>query len=741
MATTPAYWGPTPGPLYRHRSSRAHSVLSAGAGLLEGPSIFPRSEPGSTCARRARAAIVVPRGVRRARAQRRTSRPPVRRVPLVRIARVRRLRGRPSPSPPRLPASGVVGASPPRAPHRLPRHDLARRGPRSSSPSRLRSRARSAATSPPGASAAPWPSSSRSCRRGSRPTSRHVSSGGSSASWLPGSRPVHVAGAPARPLPGRRRAVLREAAAALGLARLRTLSPSVLGGRRHARHSRRSPPPARRAASPASVRSSPRSSRPAACSGWSSSSPTPSAHPPPIRPPRSTPRCCHDRVGDVGRERACCCPPRPPPSSQSMHSTGRGDADTKALDQWPAAAVIPAQRGAWRRCLGATFPAASSLLRRVQLAHDADAVALDTACDRVRWAQAALAGARAMLRAHYNLLSPRSATRPLLGSGLPSRCSWRRRRRSSTRTGWCSRPCRCGGRTRSGTGATALQAFFGALIGFGVAVARDGDDRRRRRLVLWDLLPFVVFLAVYTPGAVNFVVGQAGVTVFVVVLFNILVPDGWRTGLVRMHDVAIGAGISVVVGALLWPRGARGVARRAFADLLRAGADHVRLALGATLDGRAARRGGPGRGQRRRRAPIAPSPRWRTSRSSTVAGRSTGRRGARCCLDAGLLRLAGDGITRSGAWYPLHRVAVDRPGPRYAEEGRTVCTQIDQDADLVERTGVAREQQPRGRRLPARAAESGRLPRDPRVRRPRRRGRSRLGARVAGAGDRAYHAE
>jgi uncharacterized membrane protein YccC len=84
---------------------------------------------------------------------------------------------------------------------------------------------------------------------------------------------------------------------------------------------------------------------------------------------------------------------------------------------------------------------------------------------------------------------------------------------------------------------------------------------------------------------VNFVVGQAGFTVFVVVLFNILVPDGWRTGLVRVQDVAIGAGISVAVGALLWPRGARGVARRSFADLLRAGADHLALALDAALHG------------------------------------------------------------------------------------------------------------------------------------------------------------
>src|SRR5262249_4461915 len=135
-----------------------------------------------------------------------------------------------------------------------------------------------------------------------------------------------------------------------------------------------------------------------------------------------------------------------------------------------------------------------------------------------------------------------------------------------------------------GTGATALQALLGALLGFGLAsvvmLTQGGDD-----VWLWVLLPIVTFLAAYTPGAVNYVVGQAAFTVFVVVLFNILVPDGWRTGLVRVQDVALGAGISVAVGALLWPRGARGVARRSFAELLHAGSAHIRLALDVALRG------------------------------------------------------------------------------------------------------------------------------------------------------------
>jgi len=40
------------------------------------------------------------------------------------------------------------------------------------------------------------------------------------------------------------------------------------------------------------------------------------------------------------------------------------------------------------------------------------------------------------------------------------------------------------------------------------------------------------------------------------IVYGIIAPAGWTTGLVRVEDVAIGSAVSVVVGALLWPRGA-----------------------------------------------------------------------------------------------------------------------------------------------------------------------------------------
>ena len=68
------------------------------------------------------------------------------------------------------------------------------------------------------------------------------------------------------------------------------------------------------------------------------------------------------------------------------------------------------------------------------------------------------------------------------------------------------------------------------------------------------------------PAMVSFVAGQAAFTVTVVILFNIIEPVGWRVGLTRIEDVAIGCGVSIVVGLLFWPRGATAALGRALSD-------------------------------------------------------------------------------------------------------------------------------------------------------------------------------
>jgi uncharacterized membrane protein YccC len=129
-----------------------------------------------------------------------------------------------------------------------------------------------------------------------------------------------------------------------------------------------------------------------------------------------------------------------------------------------------------------------------------------------------------------------------------------------------------------GTGVSALEALAGTAIGFAVATGVlniVGTDHA----ALWVILPIAIFLSGYTPGAVHFVVGQASFTVFVVVLFNLLVPQGWETGLVRLENIALGVGVSVLAGVLLWPRGAGRSACTAFSEMLHASGRQLETAL------------------------------------------------------------------------------------------------------------------------------------------------------------------
>ena len=121
-----------------------------------------------------------------------------------------------------------------------------------------------------------------------------------------------------------------------------------------------------------------------------------------------------------------------------------------------------------------------------------------------------------------------------------------------------------------GTGFTVLQAMAGTLVGFvaGGVLVSIGEYRP----LLWVALPVVTFLAAYAPSAVGFVVGQASFTVFVVVLFNLQQPSGWKTGEARVVDIAIGCTISLLVGLIFWPRGAAKQLRTASTAYVAAGA-------------------------------------------------------------------------------------------------------------------------------------------------------------------------
>jgi hypothetical protein len=105
------------------------------------------------------------------------------------------------------------------------------------------------------------------------------------------------------------------------------------------------------------------------------------------------------------------------------------------------------------------------------------------------------------------------------------------------------------------TGQNVLRGLIGTSVGFvigGALVALIGTNTT----LLWVLLPIAILFAGLAPTAISFAAGQAGFTVTLLILFDLLAPGGWTLGLIRVEDVAIGGAVSLAVGLLFWPRGA-----------------------------------------------------------------------------------------------------------------------------------------------------------------------------------------
>src|SRR5580692_7420793 len=124
------------------------------------------------------------------------------------------------------------------------------------------------------------------------------------------------------------------------------------------------------------------------------------------------------------------------------------------------------------------------------------------------------------------------------------------------------------------TGQDAVRAMLGTVAGFIVGAALLVAIGTNTTL-LWLLLPLAVFLAGVAPAVISFAGGQAAFTLTLVILFNIIQPTGWRIGLVRIEDIAIGIGVSLVVGILFWPRGAAPALRQALAEAYADGAGYL----------------------------------------------------------------------------------------------------------------------------------------------------------------------
>ncbi len=128
------------------------------------------------------------------------------------------------------------------------------------------------------------------------------------------------------------------------------------------------------------------------------------------------------------------------------------------------------------------------------------------------------------------------------------------------------------------TGQNAGRALLGTVVGFvigGGLVVLLGTNTT----AYWLLLPVAVLFAGLAPAAISFAAGQAGFTMTLLILYNIVEPAGWQVGLVRIEDVAIGVGVSVAVGALFWPRGAASALRDVLAEALSNAAHYLRRAI------------------------------------------------------------------------------------------------------------------------------------------------------------------
>jgi len=138
------------------------------------------------------------------------------------------------------------------------------------------------------------------------------------------------------------------------------------------------------------------------------------------------------------------------------------------------------------------------------------------------------------------------------------------------------------------TGATALRALVGTAAGFFIGalfILAIGQDSA----ALWAALPIAILVASYSPGTAPFAVGQAAFTLTVSILYNILVPVGWKVGVLRIEDVAIGAAVSTLVGLLFWPRGASSIVADDLADAFHQGGIYLVQGTAWAVGSRSAR--------------------------------------------------------------------------------------------------------------------------------------------------------
>ena len=115
------------------------------------------------------------------------------------------------------------------------------------------------------------------------------------------------------------------------------------------------------------------------------------------------------------------------------------------------------------------------------------------------------------------------------------------------------------------TGQSVVRALLGTVLGIivgaGIVLAVGTNTT-----LLWVLLPPAILVTGVAPAAISFAAGQAAFTVTAAHPLRPAGPGGLKTGFIRVADVALGGAVSLVVGLLLWPRGAGSVLGTALAE-------------------------------------------------------------------------------------------------------------------------------------------------------------------------------
>lgn len=123
-----------------------------------------------------------------------------------------------------------------------------------------------------------------------------------------------------------------------------------------------------------------------------------------------------------------------------------------------------------------------------------------------------------------------------------------------------------------------VQAVVGTALGIALGAALVAAVGARSE-VLWALLPVSVFGSAYLPRLFSFGVAQAMGALSLLITLNLTDPSGWRVGLLRIEDVAMGAAMGLIVSLLLWPRGASAAASALIAEAQRVNLRYLRAAV------------------------------------------------------------------------------------------------------------------------------------------------------------------